>query len=227
MKQLTGCVALLVGLLGVEAPAARADFINFSSPLIQGVEAPIPNGYAGFTWNNFSALNTQTDVTVMPSGYKPANTDSASPYVAFNLYGDPASLSRSTPFAFVGGFFTAAWRDGLQVEAKGLRNGTVLYDTTFVLSATQPTFELLNYQGIDTLQFTSSGGTPHGYAPPGLDHHPPLTQFAMDDLLFTAEDQVLSINSVVAAPEPSSFLLLALGATIIAGWQRRRRAAPG
>ena len=99
---------------------------NFHNP----PEAPIPNGYAGFHWNNFSSLNTQNDPNATPSGYSHANTDSASPGVAFNLFGNPASISSTTAFSFYGAFFTAAWKDGLYIEVKGYRDGVLLYDTT-------------------------------------------------------------------------------------------------
>src|SRR5947209_7536003 len=100
MKHLTWCLGMLTVLFGIATSSARADVINFVG--LHGVEAPLPKGYAGFTWKNFSSLNTQTDVNVMPSGYQFADVDSASPFVAFNPSGDPASLSRAKAFSFIG-----------------------------------------------------------------------------------------------------------------------------
>jgi hypothetical protein len=183
MKPGTWRLVLVGWLLGLGMSPARADFINFSG--LTGVEAPIPAGYAGFTWNNFSSLNTQTDANVMPSGYANANTDSASPNVAFNLFGQQASMTSTAPFSFYGGFFTAAWRDNLLIDVQGYRNGTLLGDQSFLVSSTSPTFEAFHFQNVDTLVFTSSGGTVHGYVPLKPLSHPPLTQFAMDDLVLT------------------------------------------
>jgi hypothetical protein len=215
MKRSHLTLALWGSLFGVFLPPARGDVINFSG--LTGVEAPIPNLYAGFTWNNFSSLNTQTDVNVMPSGYAFANTDSASPNVAFNLYGDPASIVSATPFSLYGGFFTAAWRDNLTIEAQGFLNGTQLYDQTFTVNSTGPTFEYLNFQSIDTVRFTSSGGTVHGYVPLKPASHPPLTQFAMDDLVVTTSNSVGGpVIAEFSTPEPTSFVLFA-GGVLLAG----------
>src|SRR5262245_36040971 len=96
MKWVIGCLAVLGGLLGPGPSSVRGDVINFAG--LQGVEGPIPNGYGGLDWSNFSFLNTQTDVNVMPSGYQFANIDSTSPNVAFNLFGNPASITSPTPF---------------------------------------------------------------------------------------------------------------------------------
>lgn len=216
MKPSLLCLVIGGSLLCFGPSHVRADFINFGG--LTGAEAPLPSGYAGFTWNNFSSLNTQTDVNVMPSGYQYANTDAASPNVAFNLFGSPASMSRATLFSFYGGSFTAAWRDNLVLDVQGYRNGSLLYDQTFTLNSTQPTLINVNFHGIDTLTFTSSGGTVHGWVPLKPASHPPLTQFAMDDLSVASGD-------VSSTPEPSSLVLL-LSGSLAAGVFAARHLRP-
>ncbi len=234
MKHLSWRVAIAVGLFG---PAvARADVINFAGlTSATSAEAPIPNGYGGFNWNNFSALNTQTDANVLPSGYGHADVDSQSPNIAFNLFGQPASMTNSTPFSFFGGFFTAAWRDGLTINVDGYRNGVLLYDKSFQVNSTGYSFEAFDFEGIDELDFSSLGGTVHGYVPGKPLSHPPLTQFAMDDLLFVSAGSAPNSGPLLIgsptfnspAPEPAGVLLGAfggaaacLGAWLLRGWKK-------
>jgi hypothetical protein len=226
MKQLHWRWAILIGFFAFGPSIAHADLINFAGLTTNSPEAVIPDGYAGFTWNHFKALNTQTDSNVLPSGYANAAVDSASPNVAFNLFGEPASMSRAAPFSFFGAFFTAAWRDGLHIDVSGYRNGVLLYDKQFQVDSTAFSFEFFDFHGIDELDFSSSGGIVHGYVPGKPLSHPPLTQFAVDDLIFVSDgSQGVGGNTGAnnSAPEPAGFVLCAFGATIgcAGAWLRR------
>ena len=100
-------------------------------------------------------------------------------------------------FTFNGAYFTAAWRDGLNIQVDGYFNDTPIYTTTVVVDTTGPTWFNFNYIGIDELRFVASGGTHHeGYENDN-------TQFAIDN--FTFAD----------VPEPATFLLFTLGAFVI------------
>jgi uncharacterized repeat protein (TIGR03803 family) len=133
---------------------------------------PVPVGYANLTWSNFNYLNPAT--IVGQSGYA-AGTVSA-PNVAYNAYGAPAAISASAPFALLSAYLTAAWNDNLHVELKGYTGSTLVYDNTYTLSATSPTLITFNYVGVTSVQFISSGGTPHsGYGSSG-------EQFVMDNV---------------------------------------------
>ena len=148
------------GVFARRGGLVRADVINFSGLSTDNfsnpAEAPIPNGYAGFNWNNFSSLNTHNDPTATPSGYSFADTDSASPSVAFNLFGQPASISAATAFSFYGAFFTAAWRDGLKIDVTGYRDNQLVYEKKFTVDSTGPTFEAFDFLNIDTLDFSTT-----------------------------------------------------------------------
>ena len=178
----------LTTFLFVAGPAVRADVINFSGLSTDNFhnppQAPIPNGYGGFNWSNFSSLNTLNDPNATPSGFSHADTDGASPDVAFNRRGKPASLSRTTDFSFYGAFFTAAWRDGLHIEVEGFRDGKLVDVKKFTVNSTGPTFESFDFQNIDKLEFKSWGGTVHGWVPGKPLSHRPRHQFAIDDLIY-------------------------------------------
>ena len=88
----------------------------------------------------------------------------SAPNVAYNGDGTPAAISASAPFALLSAYLTAAWKDDLRVELKGYNGAALIYDNTYTLSATDPTLITFNYVGVTSVQFISSGGTPHpGY----------------------------------------------------------------
>jgi hypothetical protein len=213
MMHLKWRMALTAGLFVLGPTLVRADLINFAGLTKNSPEATVPNGYDGFTWNNFNALNTKTDLNVLPSGYAHADADSHSPNVAFNVFGQPASMTSNSPFSFYGGFFTAAWRDNLTIDVSGYRDGVLLYDKKFQVNSTSYTFESFDFEGIDALDFSSSGGTVHGYVPGNPLSHPPLTQFALDDVIFVADSG--PVVSGGSAPEPAGLVLGGLGATVV------------
>ena len=193
-------VALAVGLvsLAVLCSPASATVDKFDE-VTSLSEAGIPNGYAGFTWQNFWVLNAAT-FAWSPSGY--ANAVVSPDYVAFNAWGQPAQFS-GEPFHFVGVYLTSAWRDGLNVDIEGYRLGTLVYGETVVLDTSAPLWFAADYVNVDTVRFISYGGTHHyGAAGDG-------TQFAMDDLTH------------VTIPAPGAVLLVGLG-TGLTGWLRRR-----
>src|SRR5439155_6509359 len=145
---IAGCVATLFFCGNARAVITFDDLPQFA----------VPNGYQGFNWNNFFAV-AGDDPAVNPSGYQAAVV---SPHnVAFNGFGNPAIVSDSHLFNLNSGYFTAAWKDNLQVQVIGRLLGLDVYNNTYVLSTTSPTFIAFNYLGIDEVKFVSSGGTHH------------------------------------------------------------------
>jgi hypothetical protein len=97
--------------------------------------------------------------------------------VAYNANGNPASVTSPNPFGFISAYLTAAWNDNLQVATRGYAGGILVYAATNTLSATNPTLINFNYVGVDDVEFTSYGGTPHpGYSGSGV-------HFAMDNVI--------------------------------------------
>jgi len=187
---IAGCVATLFFCGNARAVITFDDLPQFA----------VPNGYQGFNWNNFFAV-AGDDPAVNPSGYQAAVV---SPHnVAFNGFGNPAIVSDSHLFNLNSGYFTAAWKDNLQVQVIGRLLGLDVYNNTYVLSTTSPTFIAFNYLGIDEVKFVSSGGT---------HHFGSGEEFAMDNL------------DISAVPEPSTWYAgIGVSMALLSAFVRRTR----
>ena len=162
-----GAVCLTAG----SAVSVHALTLTFDD--LPGNQGLIPNGYGGFDWNNFYHLNSVND-RPNPNGY--LNGTVSSPNVAFNGFGDPASLStNNTPFTFNSVYLTGAWNNGLDISIQGFQGANQLYSRTVTVDSTAPTLFSFNWSGIDSLRFASSGGIDAGYGGGG-------THFALDNL---------------------------------------------
>ncbi|MEO8726623.1 MAG: PEP-CTERM sorting domain-containing protein [Acidobacteriaceae bacterium] len=185
---------------------ASTQTINFDDIPDNGGGTQVPNGYHGFNWNNFFALNTPLfTVNAGPSGY--ANGTVSSPNIAYNGFGAPADFS-GTNFSLVSGYFTGAWNDGLNIEVQGFDAAhNMIDDVNFLVNTSGPTLETFNWSGLYDVNFISSGGVNHGYAGSG-------TQFALDDLTVG--------TGAPGVPEPGSLVLLGTGFIGLLGAARRR-----
>jgi hypothetical protein len=104
------------------------------------------------------------------------------PNALFNICSNgclAGSLSSSTPFDVVSGYFTGMWRDGLQVTVTGVNGATKTTCTmTFSVNTTGPTFEMLNVNDVTTVTLVGSGGTHNPNVPANVDG----TNFVLDNL---------------------------------------------
>lgn len=206
----SGCLSavMMVSLLASHAAGASTiQTLNFDDLTPDTLGSVIANGYQGYDWNNFHAINGANYSA--GSGYDTGTV--STPNVAFNGFGNDASLSRTTAFDFLGGSFTGAWNDGLSVTLTGLLDGLQKFTTTFTVNTAGPILEALNWSNIDTVTFHSEGGTDNP-ALSGSGEH-----FVMDDL---------KVSDVSAVPLPAALpmfgvALLGLGAVAV----QRRRAA--
>ena len=187
-KYLAGSI-LLAGSLG--AQAAILDFEGGS--------------LGGFSSNNLYTLDSSNGADISVSGYN-AGTVSGN-YVAYNGYGDPASLSSLSSFLFNGAFFTGAWNDGLSITVNGFLGGLATQSMTFVVDSHAPTWQLFDWT-VDSLTFSSFGGVDQGYGGSG-------SHFAMDNFTY---NEVLS-----AVPEPETYAMFALGLGLMGVFSRRRK----
>ncbi len=171
-----------------------------------GTGSFIPNGYQGLVWSNFVGMNA-----FLYAGQSPFYTNGyyygvvSASNVAYNANGGIGEIDSATNFNFLSAYFTGAWNSNLNIEVQGFLDTNFVYDETKVASATSPTLFAFNYMDIDRLDFISSGGEPAFFPVSGGN------QFAMDNFTFEF------------IPEPSSFLLAALGGISLIAFLKRRR----
>lgn len=199
---LLGIGMAAIGLL--MSTSAVAGVTTFDDVTTGNIQWGIPSGYDGFAWSDHWGVMKGTYYDPNPSGYY--NGVVSPEYVAFNSMGNPVQLSAADPFALVGAYFTAGWRDGLLIEVDGFLDGASVASTEFTVDTTEPLWVAFNWT-VDEVHFASSGGTP-AWQTSG-------TQFAMDNL--TTREAMPSV------PAPGAVILASLGAGLT-GWLRRRKA---
>jgi len=169
--------------------------------------AKIPNAYGGLNWSeNFYQLDGSDPVWTNLGYDKGRVSDN---HVAFNCWEKDVTVTAPNGrFDFNGAYLTAAWNDGLNIQATGYFNSVLLHDQTVVVDTTGPTWFSFNYLGIDELKFSSSGGTPN----PNNTWLGDGTHFVMDNFTFTEP-----------IPEPATMILLGSGLIGVLGLKRKLR----
>lgn len=195
LLRLTSTLMLLTFTLFTLPAWASSVIITFDD-LDTSVSNPrgIPIGYDGFRWISIGVFRAADP----NSSYGVAAV--SPPQVAYGQQTNSQMVSTSGAFDFVSGYFTSAHRDDLILDVIGISGGTQIFEKAIVLQITEPTFVLFNWDGVDTIRFSTSGGT----GDPGY-------QFAMDSL------------TVDIVPEPSAFLLLGSGLSALGIWRLRKR----
>ena len=156
--------------------------------------------YYGLNWINILHQNSILDTNLLglTGNYygmvSPSNTAAMSP--------GSEIASPGTNFNFLSAYLTGVWNSNLNIEVEGFNGAKEIYDMIVVASATNPTLFTFNYLNIDELEFNSYGGLPAFSYGPG-------TAFVMDNFEFV--------------PEPSTFLLAALGGVSLIAFLRRKR----
>jgi hypothetical protein len=168
-----GCV------LALSSADARADVITFDN--LPGNGSAIPAGYGGLNWSGLTVIQAASEGHAAPS---PPNVAFGGDATATIL---PASLGR---FTFVGADFASI--AGTVITATGFRSGSVVYHSSFTAGQANE-FMTLNFQNIDTLQFTSVA----------VDNAP-----AGDSSAYLLDNFTISTQK---APEPGGLLLGGIG----------------
>ena len=188
MKLLPNILLVVVVFFGTTpARCAGATLLTFDElptpQVLPGLNyTTIPSGYGNLLWNNFGVLNG----IIRPAneGY---HAGTVSPdNVAFNLYGDPATISFGAGlFNLDAAYLTAALNLDtiLDIQVQGFAGTTLLYNNTYSVNRSAPSLINFGYVGVDRVTFISS----------------PAQQFAMDNL-------------TVTIPEPSTIGLMILNA---------------
>jgi len=149
----TLCLCILQFVTSARADAETLTFDDLSS----GPDwALIQNGYGRLQWNNFGVFNGWN--RPVREGYRTGTVSLEN--VAFNLFGDPASIRSGTAFALNSAYLTAAFVNGMQIRLQGWVGTTLAYDNTYTVSTTAPTLIQFNYVGIDRVTFIASPSSP-------------------------------------------------------------------
>jgi hypothetical protein len=145
-----------VCLLSVAHPGDAAILLTFDD-LSPGRDwALIQNGYGGLKWNYFGVFSGE--LRPLTEGYR---TGMVSPTnVAFNLYGEPASIACPNSFDLHSAYLTAAFITGMQIRVQGFLGSNLIYDHSYVVNNGAPTFIDFNYVGVDHVTFTSFPESP-------------------------------------------------------------------
>src|SRR5687768_2359960 len=131
---------------------------------------PIPSGYAGLHWQNFSVTaGTQFDSRY---GYKTGIVSGTN--VAFNAFGDPGTILARGVFDLHSAYLTSGVISNMLVRVVGSRDQVIEYDNTYEVSTEGPVFINFDYLDVDEVRFIC-------IPPPPWGPHPVV----IDDLLAT------------------------------------------
>ena len=190
MKKFFSALFLTLAL-AFSMSSANAAVLNFDDVATDYYQQ-IDNGYHGFDWDNMYIINKNAHPD---SGYDHGTVSLQN--TAFNGFGSPSSMFSSQAFDFNGAYFTAAWENGLHINLVGLLNGVEKYSTQLIANTAGPVWYTANFQGIDTLAFSTNENS----------------HFAMDN--FTYNEPV---------PEPSSMVLGLMGISSLLGLRKKKAA---
>ncbi len=184
MKSIVWVFCVLVFVICGSASAVPTTAVLTFDGVTTADDAVIPDGYGGFDWSEFYVLDA-VNYEDNPSGF--LNGLVSGDYVAYNHFSNPAEIlwEYSGSFDFVGGYLTAAWRDGLEVLVEGFLDDTPVYSQAVVVDHDGATWFDFNFLNIDKLRFSSSGGTPAGGLLGSGAH------FVLDDFTYIPEPATL------------------------------------
>ncbi len=190
---------ILPGLcLLVISSACFGSVITFGD--LSGSGIAIPNGYAGFNWNNFDG---------MAGSFAPvadaAGASSAAQTFVVNHAEQAASFGSATGFTLTSAWLATQWNSQLSVEVIGLVDGKPMQSLIVDLRSGAPQVVTFSWGQIDEVRFV----------PRAQASAKGSMEFAVSDLVINQSNQ--------SVPEPATFLLLAPGLGFAATKLRKLR----
>jgi hypothetical protein len=172
----------------LHASTLQFDDLVFTPNAVSNPSAnSVPNGYGGLTWTNFQVSQPVSCAQAPSQSGCPSNNGLVNgvvspPNVVLTSCSNgcvAGSVSSSTPFDLVSGYFTGVWRDALQVTVTGVNDAkSTTCAVTFSVNTTGPTFELLNVNDVTRVTLVGTGGAHNPNVPPNVDG----TNFVLDNL---------------------------------------------
>jgi hypothetical protein len=206
-------VVLLTLLIFTTTSAWSQIVITFDDLNETGSGSFLANGYSGLNWSNVGCnnaiLETGIFARLIGTGLSNGLTGNYYGMVSPSNVGDLATSEIESPgtnFNFLSAYLTGFLNSNLNIEVQGYRETNLVYDQTVVASATNATLFTFNFLDVDRLDFDAFGGQP-AFGAEGVS----ADNFSMDNFEFEF------------IPEPSSFLLAALGAVSLIAFLRRKR----
>ncbi len=165
-----------------------SDVIDFEDA-VTSTDDKIPDGYKGLNWGEYchalDPVNYEGGI-LNPSGF--VNGITSGQYVLANPYAETCVItSPSAPVVFDGGYFTAAWSDGLQLTINGYSGGALTGSINTTVDTSGPTWVNLASLGtVDQLEISGSFGGWNDY-------------FALDDLKIHTDAATYTVTSSAGA----------------------------
>ena len=186
----------IIGLVLGFTISANATVLMFDELRFEGDEMGLPNSYMGLTWNEWRVCDTNIE----HFGHAVSGDNTV-------YHASPASITGPN-FNFYGTYLSGAYKDGMSIDVVGIRDGNQVYSSTVLTRAQTLIWFDFNFLNIDELLISCYGGTP---VEPYLENS---DVFHMDNFTYSA------------VPEPSTFVLLAIGIAGILGRKIIGRKSP-
>ena len=198
--------ALILVSLCLSSSARATTVIGFDdiTPVLPnpgyGSTVLVPDGYGGLDWNEPGET-----VLSASAGHSAFDDGDITPFYGA-IFGT-ATHTVTSPggtFDFVGAYFTGGWFSKT-APVMGFLGGVQIHSTTVSATDNSPVFHSFNWIGIDKLVFPiiNDGGTPGNN-----------DDYVVDNF---------TINNLTSVPEPSTYVMAAIGLLGLGFVARRRR----
>jgi len=191
-----------------------ATVVTFDELSETGSGGWIASQYQGLNWSNILCNNAILWTNIDALYYSHLTNGLTGDYYGMvsesnvaEVVADAEIDSPGTSFNFLSAYLTGYFNSNLNIEVKGFKGVTLLYDQTVIASAATPIQFAFDYLDIDRLTFTSFGGQPAFRSDLNF-----AGEFVMDNFAFEL------------IPEPSSLLLTFAGALLLWPLLKHKRA---